>query len=246
MGRCRRRRVRGHSNTYSLVSDLSSSCNDISNGVVPLCVGSSVSVYGIVAPQKKGLTYNAVTSVYIIDDVVMGSYTAPNLTTEEDGVMFWTSGLLDVNSHNLVVNITSATKNYPYFFDYLLFTPPPLVTSDALGGSTSSSSAYTSSSASSTSPLSAALSLAPATSAKSESSSSSSSQTAAPTSQADNLVSTKSHTGAIAGGVVGAVVGVLLLVLALLFWCRRRKRSHLPHDLDVVEGATRITSLIDD
>ena len=137
-------------------------------------------------------------------------------------MLFWNSGPLPFTHYPLLVNITSASANNPFVFDYLVYTTQtstsasgPLQISSPLQGSTS---------------LSNALSLTPTPStpgAQSSPSSGSSTSSSSPSSQTEQDSpqnaegsSKRSHTGAIAGGVIG---GVVALVIALLvFWWWRR------------------------
>ena len=83
-------------------------------------------VYGTVAAVDPKKPPTQIVSTDAIDGVQMGTYVAQNFTTEADGLQFWTSGLLTVQMHQLVVNITHATEDYAFYFDYLIFTPAPV------------------------------------------------------------------------------------------------------------------------
>ena len=61
------------------------------------------------------------TSVYILDHQVVGSYTAPNVTEQLDHVVFWSASGLISTFHTMVVNITSASPDYPFLFDFIAF-----------------------------------------------------------------------------------------------------------------------------
>lgn len=207
--------------------------------------GSEISVFGSIAPTKQGTTPTAVTSTYLIDGAVVGSYTAQNLTQQTDGIQFWASSTLDVQRHLLTVQVTSATSDYPFLFDYLLFMPPPTVTSDALPGLTDGSGSATSASRTSSIlsnglPLSA-TSVAPSLSGStiSESSrSSSSSYWDYPTQGASKSSSTTNsiNIGAIVGGVVGGIAGLSLVILVCFHCWRRRRQSQ---ELDTAEGMSQ-------
>lgn len=195
-------------------------CVSISNAVGRTrSIGSQIAVFGTISPTEAGKIPTAVTSVYLIDNVTVGTYTAQNFTQEADGIQFWTSGELEVIHHILTVNITTATPDYPFLFDYLLFMPPATLTSSDL----SDSSASDSSTLNTFSSVSNGLSLsAPSSSTKSTASTSSPSATTSLVS-----LSTSKHIdiGAIVGGVVGGVATSCAMFLVLFFCWRRRRQA---------------------
>ena len=82
---------------------------------------TAVVIYGSVYPAKPGTLPTPVTSVYILDHQVVGSYTAPNVTEQLDHVVFWSASGLISTFHTMVVNITSASPDYPFLFDFIAF-----------------------------------------------------------------------------------------------------------------------------
>lgn len=200
--------------------------------------GSQISVYGTVSAVRDGKAPTPVSSVYLIDGVQLGSYTAPNVSAEVDGTLFWASGTLDVNKHIIEVQITSASPDYAFYFDYMLFVPAPTVsagTSDILATSSSQDTSSSTSAALTSSALTNRLSLAPPSSSSTSVTATSASQSV--TAQADVVNAPRHNTGAIAGGVVGGVVGLFAVLCALLFWRRRsRAGNHLPHEIDNAGG----------
>ncbi|KAF7789429.1 hypothetical protein EIP86_000373 [Pleurotus ostreatoroseus] len=180
-----------------------------------LFFGSQISVYGTFSAVRDDKTSTPVSSVYLIDGVQLGTYTAPNVSAEVDGALFWASGMLDVNKHIIEVQVTSVSPDYAFYFDYMLFIPAPTAsagTSDILATSSSQdTSSSMSASESSTSPaLTNKLSLAPPSSSSTSTLSTSASQATA--AQADVVNATHHNTGAIAGGVVGGVIGLFTIL----------------------------------
>lgn len=198
--------------------------------------GTQIQVYGVVKPVVDGKAYVPVRSTYTIDDKVVGTFTAPNLTEEADGILFFNSGQIPVHLHTLTVTVESASEDYPFLFDYLLFTPAPTVASDALPSSTSSNSA---SSSSTSSPLAGtALSFSATPSSTSDSSASSSATSSTSSTIPINTVAEHSsnHAGPIAGGVIGGVV-FFAAVLGLAWWWTQRKRASSNLDPRGFDGA---------
>lgn len=82
---------------------------------------TAVIIYGSVYPTKLGVPPAPVTSVYIMNHEVVGSYTAPNVTQELDHVVFWSADGLVSTYHTVTVNVTSASPDYPFLFDFIAF-----------------------------------------------------------------------------------------------------------------------------
>ncbi|PSR71020.1 hypothetical protein PHLCEN_2v13124 [Hermanssonia centrifuga] len=86
--------------------------------------GSRVSVYGTL----RGMNYTVTTpteSSYSIDGVVKQNYIAPQVTVEQDKVLFFDSGDIGALNHFLSVSVTSATGSFPYYLDFITVVPPP-------------------------------------------------------------------------------------------------------------------------
>ena len=165
------------------------------------------------------------------------TYTAPILEQEGDGLLFWSSGPLDVAYHSLRVNVTSASADSPFAIDYLVYTiqqtspnqpDKPFSIPDSPSSTTS---------------LSAGLSLTPLPpsslstpspgSGSSTSSGGSPGATGAPGtdpgraggSNGASTSSHSSHTGAIVGGVVGGVVFLAAVLVCFLWWRRSERKA---------------------
>ena len=151
--------------------------------------------------------------------VATGSFTAPDVTEQQNNVLLWYSGIVPPQGAWFTMNVTSASATTPFVFDYLIWneqmSPPKTI-------------------AVTTSSLTNQLTL----------SSTSSAQTPLPTpagppqTQDSDSDSYNHHTGAIVGGVVGGVVGVIILAALFFFWCRRR-RNRAP----IVEEGSSCLSL---
>ena len=179
----------------------------------------------------KGKPYVPIVSSYVLDSQLVNTYTAPNLTGDEaDGLMFFNSGQLPVNTHSLTVTVQSASLDYPFLFDYLIFTPAPTLSSDALPLTTTSSST----SSSSTSLVGSGLSFT--------SSSSSTSASQQPTGVAGASHSS-SKLGPILGGVFGGI-GLVAIAAVLLWWCLRQQKARPRRDDVVIEGKSALYSLV--
>lgn len=193
-------------------------------------VGSQVQVVGAVRASASGNSVHPITSTYTIDNEVVGSFTAAPGDAEQDGVAFFSSKNLELAFHVLVMNVTSASDDYPFILDYVMFVPAPTLSS------TFSLSVAPSSSAPSSSDLTAGISFTAATTTtESVISSSEASGTAVPIVTAAGS-SSSSHAGPIAGGVIGGIV--LLLALGALFWWYRRRRGSAEGS-EVAEKGTR-------
>ncbi|PSR75222.1 hypothetical protein PHLCEN_2v9263 [Hermanssonia centrifuga] len=193
---------------------------------VSIIFGSRVLVYGTLRGMPN-TNPTPTTSIYSIDGNVVRSYTAPQVTVDQNGVLFFDSGVITTGplQHVLWVNVTSASPDFPYYLDYLLVVsnpspdasvpPPPPPSPTTSTSHTSSTIVSTSLTSSTTIQLSQPNTPSP---------------TAARTSSAVSHV----NVGPIAGGVVGGVV-VLITALVLLLRCRRRKKYGNLHDNNVVD-----------
>ncbi|CCM00661.1 uncharacterized protein FIBRA_02699 [Fibroporia radiculosa] len=109
--------------------------------------GVGIAVYGLVEPG-----YAPVSSAYTLDGASSATYTSPsNVTSNQDGVIFFESPQLVQGQHQLVINVTNGTATNPYMLTFLGYLPS-LNISQTSGGSTPTSST---SSRSSTSPAGA-------------------------------------------------------------------------------------------
>ncbi|TBU59942.1 hypothetical protein BD310DRAFT_365384 [Dichomitus squalens] len=114
--------------------------------------GTRISLYGVVIPWISGALP---TAQYAVDGQSQNISSAPNTTRTLLGVNFYTSDWFPNGTHMLTVNVTTATEDGPYLFDYLSIdtTNPPAANNTAATNSTasaSSSSTSTTSSSSST------------------------------------------------------------------------------------------------
>ena len=170
-------------------------------------------VYGSISPHVDGAP--PVIADFAItpydtpgQPVSTGTYIAPNVTEQQFNVLFWESGLFTWQGAHFTMNVTSASVDTPFLFDYLIYTeqtkapPPPVLPT--------------------TTTLSNALPLSTGTAPSSPSSSAAlPGQSGEP--QAAQASGSNNHTGVIAGGVVGGVVLIAAIMALLLFWCRERR-----------------------
>ena len=208
-------------------------------GTQVIVVGSlgSVDVHGIP------------TTLYALDGVEAGSYTAPVVDPGffRLNVTFFSSKTLAPGDHTLVITNVNGTSPNVFWLDYLEYIPSVASTTTTSTSSSSSSSATTlatspssPSSSSNTSSSSESLTSSSTSSASNQagpsttSQSTTSSTTAAappsnPTSPSNADTSTTStshnHAGAIAGGIVGGAALVLALALLLIYLRRRRRQK---------------------
>ncbi|PSR75217.1 hypothetical protein PHLCEN_2v9258 [Hermanssonia centrifuga] len=178
--------------------------------------GSHVSVYGTLRGQNY--TFPTPTeSTYSIDGVVMKNWTAPQLTTDSNGILFFDSGEISIQNHTLSVSIINATNDFPYYLDYLTVEPPPPPPPQTT--STSSQTASTSHT------IARPSSLTSSSSAPDQGSG----------------VASHIEVGAVVGGVVGGVVVLIAVLFGLFVFWRKRKKSEYrrgvsSNGVDVVEG----------
>lgn len=190
-------------------------------------------LYGTVYPGAAN-TIPTVVSADIFLDVRVNAepvarFTAPTVTEQQDNVLLWNSGPLQYTFYPLFINITSASDNNPFAFDYLIYSTQRASSSQPLPISPGMSQVESTS-------LSNALSLTPSPSTPSTQSTSSftsvagesstnfspaASQTGLSEQSPGNSTRAK-PTGPIVGGVVG---GIVLVAALLLFWWWKR-RAH--------------------
>ena len=140
--------------------------------------------------------------------IATGTFVAPNVTEEQFNVLLWKVTGLTNQGVWFTLNVTSASEDYPFVFDYLVW-------EEALSEQPTTTALQISSTL--TNGLALTSAIVPTTT-------SSTTFSGVPTS--DSFSPSKhDHTGAIVGGTVGGVA--LLCVLALLIWyLRRRGRIH--------------------
>ena len=168
-------------------------------------IGTRISLYGVVIPWISG---PLPTAQYAVDGQSQNITSAPNTTRTLLGVNFYTSDWFPNGTHVLTVNVTTATEDGPYLFDYLSIdttNPPAASTNNTIA--TNTTTAVTSSSTSSTS--------------------TSSSSTA--TSSGDALgASTSGKSSVPTGPIVGGVIGGMALLALIAFgawWLWRKHRT---------------------
>ncbi|RPD63362.1 hypothetical protein L227DRAFT_387075 [Lentinus tigrinus ALCF2SS1-6] len=159
--------------------------------------GTRITVFGVVIPYISGPLPAA---QYAVDGTGFNTSSVPNTTRILTGAKFYTSEYFPFGFHTLTVNVTTATDNAPYLFDYLAIdTTDPPASSTSSSSSTTSSSSHTSSSAS---PSGSDIALHTQGASKSN-----------------------APTGAIVGGVIGGVV--LLSAIAIgAWWLWKKNRTY--------------------
>ena len=141
---------------------------------------------------------------FTIDNQPPVSFTAPNITTEGDGLLWFQSPPLDPGTHQIVANTTYAADGSSWAVDYLIVEP--------VGATLPTSASPTPTPTPTTSP-----SGSPTTSTGTP--------TSSPTGGQDNVQHKSSSTGPIVGGVVGGIAIIALILLGVVFWRRRSRAS---------------------
>ena len=180
-------------------------------------------MYGSIAPQKPGtppVVVNFAITPYGAPDkpISSGTFIAPSVAEQQYDVLLWTSGVISSQGVWFTMNVTSASTDNPFLFDYIVFNEQMRGDPSVLPTTTT---------------LTNGLSLLTGSlfGPTSDSSASAPGQSGDP--QVAQSVASHHHAGAIVGGVVGWITFVLVL-LSTLFWCRRR-RSRLASP-DVARG----------
>ena len=167
--------------------------------------GTWVSVYG---PLGSVDVYGVPKTVYEIDGVFAGSYTAPVVPPGGvvANVQYFSSAALTPGAHTLVITNVNGTSPNVFWLDYIRYTP--------------SSAATTSAAATSAGQTAASTTSAPA----------------AATGTADaGAQGSSTHTAAIAGGVAGGVALVALLAAVLFYFLRFRRRRAAEGSLEKLD-----------
>ncbi|CDO77028.1 hypothetical protein BN946_scf184403.g3 [Trametes cinnabarina] len=120
--------------------------------------GSQVSVVGRVEPPKNG--EQPPVSLYSVGDTKFQAFPAPTVSSPTDNVSFFNSSVMPYGEYTLIINVTLASSNSPYFLDYIRYNitdpsaQPPATsasaTSTSSGAATSSASSPSKGSSSST------------------------------------------------------------------------------------------------
>ncbi|KAI0369336.1 hypothetical protein BV20DRAFT_1053375 [Pilatotrama ljubarskyi] len=182
--------------------------------------GTAVWVYGSIRPPATSYAPLTESKYSVIGWDYAGipamvPYKASNVSNPVNNVNFFSVTGMPYKSYTLIINVTAATADMPYYFDYVAIEVP--------GPDQSSTS-------SSVSPSSASASGAFQTT--------SSAQTSASTVAAATSKSSVPK-GALIGAAVGGVAVLAALLLALLYWCRRRAK--VPPEYDYGSVAQRDT-----
>ncbi|KAI0665678.1 hypothetical protein C8Q78DRAFT_1063539 [Trametes maxima] len=162
--------------------------------------GSQVSVVGRVEPAKNGALPPL--SLYSVGSTHLQAYIADNVSAPVDGVAFFNSSVMPYGAYTLVINVSRASMDAPFFLDYIRYN----TTDPAAAPGTST---------------------ATATGASGSSSTSEATPTGGVVEQAK-----ASHSGTpvgpIVGGVVGGVVVLAAALFALLYFRARRRHGRAP------------------
>ncbi|KAL7277852.1 hypothetical protein ACG7TL_008798 [Trametes sanguinea] len=110
--------------------------------------GSQVFVYGRLQPPQNG--DEPPVSLYSVGDDKFQAFPAPSVGSVMDNVSFFNSSVLPYGEYTLVINVTRASSNSPYFLDYIRYniTDPNAQPSQTSSSSTSTSSGAAASSTS--------------------------------------------------------------------------------------------------
>ena len=96
-------------------------------------IGTSVAVYGVVAPKPSGNQTNSPPSVSFSVDGGIGHNTVSDFDIQEtgQGYQFYHSERLSSGEHVLQINVTFGAQNWPFILDYIQYASLP---SDAAPG----------------------------------------------------------------------------------------------------------------
>ncbi|KAJ3002200.1 hypothetical protein NUW54_g5975 [Trametes sanguinea] len=110
--------------------------------------GSQVFVYGRLQPPQNGS--EPPLSLYSVGDNKFQAFPAPSVDNVADNVSFFNSSVMPYGEYTLVINITRASRDSPYYLDYIRYniTDPNAQPSQTSSSSTSSSPAAAASSTS--------------------------------------------------------------------------------------------------
>ncbi|KAI9064541.1 hypothetical protein FKP32DRAFT_1569744 [Trametes sanguinea] len=102
--------------------------------------GSQVFVYGRLQPPQNGS--EPPLSLYSVGDNKFQAFPAPSVGSVADNVSFFNSSVMPYGEYTLVINITRASRDAPYFLDYIRYniTDPNAQPSQTSSSSTSTSS----------------------------------------------------------------------------------------------------------
>ena len=170
--------------------------------------GSQVSVFGRVEPARNGSQQPL--SLYSVGSQNLQAFVAPDVATVQDNVVFFNSSIMPYDQYTLIINVSRASANAPYFLDYIRFNttnPNTSVTPSNLTSSVISTSSTTSSPSGS---------------------------------RSSSVKSTSTSVGAIVGGVIGGVVAIAAAILAFFCYRHRKRGSRTPigQSIDDKHGAS--------
>ncbi|KAI0354240.1 hypothetical protein OH77DRAFT_1482145 [Trametes cingulata] len=181
--------------------------------------GTAIWVYGSVRPPATSYAPLTESKYSVIGWDYAGipamvPYKASNVSNPVNNVNFFSVTGMPYKSYTLTINITAATADMPYYFDYVAVEEP---------GPDPSSSVASTASSSSTS-----------TSVSDASRTGSSAQSGASTTIAAASSKSSVPKGAIVGASIGGVALLAGLLLALLYWYRRRVKVPPEYDYGTV------------
>ncbi|KAI1784339.1 hypothetical protein LXA43DRAFT_976725 [Ganoderma leucocontextum] len=178
--------------------------------------GSQVSVFGRVEPARNGSQQPL--SLYSVGSQNLQAFVAPNVTTVQDNVVFFNSSMMPYDQYDLIINVSRASADAPYFLDYIRFNttdPNTSVSSSSNSTSSTMSESITTSSTSGSGSPSAKSSSAPV--------------------------------GAIVGGVIGGVALIAATTFAFFCYRLRKRGSRTYIDQSTEDkraSPTRITPYV--
>ncbi|KAH9851904.1 hypothetical protein C2E23DRAFT_886118 [Lenzites betulinus] len=178
--------------------------------------GNYIALFGMVLPFVSG---DPAVATYAVDGTFQQTTVNPKVTLLDPDVALYTVQDLLLANHTLTVNITTASPDNPWVFDFLRVGPFPLPSSSA---SVATSSATSTSSTFSVSTTSQPTGTATSTSA-------SGSATSAAASNSTQAFPTAIVAGSIAGGIAFAAI---LFALTWCLWMRSRRRRRRKQEED--------------